>query len=155
MADLTEIDEELCESSTWDFSDLRALYVNCTLKRSPEVSNTQGLADRSIAIMRRNGVAVDVIRAVARRAVSVAELPETDGAPAADHRDLDLTDALIRLPPKQRQAVAYHYLAGLPYADVAAVLGGSADAARRAAADGVATLRRTYPGRNARRGEPR
>jgi DNA-directed RNA polymerase specialized sigma24 family protein len=48
------------------------------------------------------------------------------------------------LPPKQRQSVAYHYLAGLPYADVATVLGGSAAAARRAAADGIATLRRTY-----------
>jgi hypothetical protein len=48
----------------WDFSDLRAVYVNCTLKRSPEVSNTQGLADKSIAIMERHGVAVDVIRAV-------------------------------------------------------------------------------------------
>jgi multimeric flavodoxin WrbA len=64
MADLTEIDEQLCASSPWDFSDLRALYVNCTLKRSPAVSNTQGLADGSIAIMRRNGVTVDVIRAV-------------------------------------------------------------------------------------------
>jgi len=64
MADLTEIDVQLCASSPWDFSDLRALYVNCTLKRSPAVSNTQGLADRSIAIMRRNGVAVDVVRAV-------------------------------------------------------------------------------------------
>jgi multimeric flavodoxin WrbA len=38
--------------------------VNCTLKRSPEVSNTQGLVDRSIAIVERRGVAVDVIRAV-------------------------------------------------------------------------------------------
>jgi multimeric flavodoxin WrbA len=38
--------------------------MNCTLKRSPEVSNTQGLADKSIAIMKRHGVAVDVIRAV-------------------------------------------------------------------------------------------
>ena len=47
---------------------------------------------------------------------------------------------------KQRQAVAYHYLAGLPYADVAAILGGSADAARRAAADGIAALRRRYHG---------
>jgi multimeric flavodoxin WrbA len=64
MADLTEIDEQLCASSQWDFSDLRALYVNCTLKRSPEPSNTQALADRSIAIMERNGVHVDVIRAV-------------------------------------------------------------------------------------------
>src|ERR1700751_711130 len=47
-----------------DYSDLRALYINCTLKRSPEVSNTQGLADLSIAIMRRLGVTVDVVRAV-------------------------------------------------------------------------------------------
>ena len=64
MAGLTEFDEQLCEQSGWDFSDLRAVYINCTLKRSPEVSNTQALGDRSIAIMRRNGVAVDVIRAI-------------------------------------------------------------------------------------------
>jgi hypothetical protein len=48
----------------WDFSDLRVVYINCTLKRSPEVSNTQGLADNSIAIMREHGVEVNVIRAV-------------------------------------------------------------------------------------------
>ena len=48
--------------------------------------------------------------------------------------------------------MAYHYLAGLPYADVAGILGGSADAARRAAADGIATLRRTYPGVAPRKG---
>src|SRR5881409_220282 len=46
------------------YSDLRAVFINCTLKRSPEVSNTQGLADRSIEIMRAHGVTVDVIRAV-------------------------------------------------------------------------------------------
>ena len=47
-----------------DYSDLSALYINCTLKRSPEVSHTQALADRSIAIMDANGVSVEVIRAV-------------------------------------------------------------------------------------------
>ena len=51
-----------------------------------------------------------------------------------------------RAAGKQRQAVAYHYLAGLPYAEVAAILGGTPDAARRAAADGIAALRRTYRG---------
>jgi multimeric flavodoxin WrbA len=56
--------EQLCAGSSWDFSDLSALFINCTLKRSPEVSNTRGLADRSIAIMRRLGVDVEVIRAV-------------------------------------------------------------------------------------------
>jgi len=33
--------------------------------------------------------------------------------------------------------------AGLPYAEVAAILGGTVEAARRAAADGIATLRRS------------
>ncbi|MEU8831826.1 flavodoxin family protein [Streptomyces sp900116325] len=44
--------------------DLRALIFNCTLKRSPERSNTQGLIDRSAAIMRGQGVSVDVVRAI-------------------------------------------------------------------------------------------
>jgi multimeric flavodoxin WrbA len=48
----------------WDFGDLRAVVVNCTLKPSPSPSHTQGLLDRSIGIMRAHGVAVDVIRAV-------------------------------------------------------------------------------------------
>jgi hypothetical protein len=64
VTELSAQQEALCEQSRWDFSDLRALYVNCTLKRSPEVSHTQGLADRSIEIMRRQGVTVDVIRAI-------------------------------------------------------------------------------------------
>ena len=61
---LSERDEQLCERSRWDFGDVRAIYINCTLKRSPEASNTQGLADHSIAIMERLGVAVEVVRAV-------------------------------------------------------------------------------------------
>jgi multimeric flavodoxin WrbA len=46
------------------FDDLSALYINCTLKPSPELSHTQALADRSISIMEKQGVTVDVIRAV-------------------------------------------------------------------------------------------
>ena len=57
----------------------------------------------------------------------------------------DLWDALARLPHKQRLAVAYHYLAGLPYREIAEITGGTTDAARRAAADGVKALRATYP----------
>lgn len=89
--------------------------------------------------------AFDVTRARARRAVPTDQVPETAG-PADPGRDDDLAEALDGLPAKQKQAVAYHYLAGLPYAEIAAILGGSPDAARRAAADGIATLRRTYPG---------
>ena len=64
MTELTEMQSELCEKSETDYSDLSAFFINCTLKRSPEVSNTQGLMDISMEIMRRNGVAVDCIRAV-------------------------------------------------------------------------------------------
>jgi multimeric flavodoxin WrbA len=61
---LSERQAALCETSSWDFSDLRALFLNCTLKRSPEVSHTEGLIRMSRAIMERNGVAVDVVRPV-------------------------------------------------------------------------------------------
>ena len=47
-----------------DYSDLSAVVVNCTLKRSPEASNTQALADRSIGVLTEQGVAVEVIRAI-------------------------------------------------------------------------------------------
>ena len=56
--------EELGDQSQWNFSGLRALFVNCTLKRSPETSHTPGLANISMEIMRRQGAAVDTVRAV-------------------------------------------------------------------------------------------
>jgi multimeric flavodoxin WrbA len=62
--ELGETEERLSAESRWDFSDLKALYINCTLKPSPQVSNTRALADRSMAIMRSNGIAVEVLRAV-------------------------------------------------------------------------------------------
>ena len=87
--------------------------------------------------------AIDFGRAKARRAIPVHELPESAAVVTAD-ADTDLADALSRLPDKQKQVIAYHYLAGLPYAEIASIIGGSTDAARRAAADGVAALRRTF-----------
>ena len=56
--------EQPLPDSPWDFSDLGAVYVNCTLKRSPERSHTEGLAERSIHIMEGNGVSVELVRAV-------------------------------------------------------------------------------------------
>jgi len=47
-----------------DYSDLGALFVNCTLKRSPETSNTRGLIDVSARIMEKEGVHVSHLRAV-------------------------------------------------------------------------------------------
>ena len=40
---LNDKQKELCTQSRWDFSDLRAVVLNCTLKRSPELSHTEGL----------------------------------------------------------------------------------------------------------------
>jgi RNA polymerase sigma factor (sigma-70 family) len=87
--------------------------------------------------------AIDLLRKAARQAIPVAELPAVPSAADVDHRDLDLQRALAELPDKQRFCLVYHYLVGLPYAEVAEILGGTQTAARRAAADGIAKLRTT------------
>ena len=85
-------------------------------------------------------------RAESRRPATLEELPEhPTSVGIMGGSETDLGAALNALPRKQRQSVAYHYLAGLPYAEVATILGGTQDAARRAAADGIATLRKTVP----------
>ena len=90
--------------------------------------------------------AIDITRKRARHAIPVAAPPETALATSDDRFDSndDLVHAMRHLPPKQRQAVAYHYLGGLPYTEVAAIIGGNTAAARRAAADGISHLRRTF-----------
>lgn len=47
-----------------DFAGIRAVFVNCTLKPSPQVSNTQGLMELSIELMRSRGVDVQTLRFV-------------------------------------------------------------------------------------------
>lgn len=59
---LNEQQLEMCTTSTWDFSDLNALFLNCTMKRSPEMSHTDGLIGISKAIMEKNGITVEVLR---------------------------------------------------------------------------------------------
>ncbi|CAN5748688.1 RNA polymerase sigma factor [soil metagenome] len=93
--------------------------------------------------------AIDLLRTRVRTPVPTRDLPESTTVQVMpSDADTDLWRALEALPFKQRGAVAGHYLAGLAYAEVGAALGSSEVAARRAAADGIATLRRTY-----RRGE--
>jgi len=55
---------DLCEQNEWDFSDLKALFLNCTLKKSPELSHTEGLIQISKLIMEKNKVKVDILRPV-------------------------------------------------------------------------------------------
>jgi multimeric flavodoxin WrbA len=98
MTDTTAPNDE------WRFDDLRALYVNCTLTRSPEPSHTQGLIDRSVAIMERHGVAVDQLRAVDHD-IATGVWPdmtehgwESDAWPAIYRRVLD-ADILVLCGP--------------------------------------------------------
>jgi multimeric flavodoxin WrbA len=54
----------MTSAADFHFTDLRAVYINCTLNPSPAPSHTQTLMNTSIALMRRLGVAVEEFRAV-------------------------------------------------------------------------------------------
>jgi RNA polymerase sigma factor (sigma-70 family) len=110
------------------------------LRAYPELESGVNVEAWLVRIAQRKSI--DVLRAQGRRAVPVAEIPESS---ALDNGwDVDLWDALKALPDKQRQTVAYHHLAGFSHREVAAIVGGSEAAARRAAADGIAALRKSY-----------
>ncbi|MFI5585641.1 RNA polymerase sigma factor [Amycolatopsis sp. NPDC051758] len=111
------------------------------LKAYPELPAEANVQAWLVTIAHRK--AIDVTRAQARRPVPIGDVPDRPGR--AEAWDGDLWDALARLPDKQRTAVAYHYVAGLPYREIAEITGGSTDAARRAAADGIKALRAIYP----------
>ncbi len=125
----------------WSETFLSALIAYPQL---PADANVQGWL---VTIAHRKSI--DLIRARNRRALPTDELPEggsitgaISAIEAPGDYNVDLWDAVDRLPPKQRQAVAYHHVGGLPYAEVAELMGVSVAAARRSASDGVASLRR-------------
>ncbi len=87
-----------------DFSGLKALFINCTLKPSPAPSNTQGLAEISIAIMEKLGVDVETIRAVDHE-IATGVYPdmrehgaESDEWPAIQEKVM-AADVLVLLTP--------------------------------------------------------
>ena len=61
---LNEQQQALCDESPFDYTGLKALFLNCTLKPSPQPSHTRRLIDVSAAIMEENGVDVEVLRPV-------------------------------------------------------------------------------------------
>lgn len=114
------------------------------LKAYPQLAEDANVEAWLVTIAHRK--AIDATRAAARRPVVVERLPERPaGSGQPGDGDPSLWDALKTLPTKQRLAVAYHYLGGLPYKEIAAITGGSTDAARRAASDGIRVLRSTCP----------
>lgn len=46
------------------FAHLSAVFINCTLKKSPELSHTEGLMRRSMAVMEAQGVSTTLLRLV-------------------------------------------------------------------------------------------
>ena len=101
---LTDRQMAAIEASETDYSDLRAFFINCTLKRSPEPSHTDLLAGTSMAIMREQGVAVTTIRAV-DHVIAPGVQPdmtehgfERDDWPAIQQQVMD-ADILVLLTP--------------------------------------------------------
>ncbi len=91
--------------------------------------------------------AFDQHRATRRNPLPIEAVPEGSGRSGTAMEDVDeLWLALNTLTPRQREVVAYHHLVGLSYVEVAAILGGTEAAARRAAADGMKKLRALYEG---------
>ncbi len=123
----------------WSETLMSALRAYPTL---PEGSNVRGWL---VTIAHRR--AIDQLRSKGRAPVPSGHLPErSDGTrdQDADAPDQRLLAAVRGLPPKQRGAVVYRYLADMSYAEVAALIDSSETAARRSAADGIAALRRTF-----------
>jgi len=61
---MNEKQRALCAGHDYDFSDLKAVFVNCTLKPSPALSHTEQLMKVPQAIMEANGVETEMIRLV-------------------------------------------------------------------------------------------
>jgi RNA polymerase sigma factor (sigma-70 family) len=126
-----------------DAQDAAAETFLAALRAYPRLRPDSDVRAWLVTIAHRK--ALDVLRARARHAVPVAEVPERPARAPEPDRDDELWDAVRALPDKQRAALTYHYVADLPYAEVGALMGTSEAAARRSAADAVKALRRRYP----------
>jgi len=87
--------------------------------------------------------AVDEHRSRARRPLAV-EAPEPVSDVGGTDPEPALWDDVRRLPEKQRVAVVHRFVADLDYAEIGAVMGTSAEAARRNVHEGVTKLRKTW-----------
>ncbi|GAA3720245.1 RNA polymerase sigma factor [Nonomuraea antimicrobica] len=132
----------------YDADDAWSETFLSAMRAYPDLPETANVEAWLVTIAHRK--AIDVLRVAKRSPLPVDEVPEAPEAPTGrdipDSEDSDLWAVVKELPSKQRQAVAYRYVAGLTYAEIAEILGGTVEAARRAAADGLKNLRKKYPG---------
>ena len=119
------------------------------LRRWPDLPEDSNVEAWLVRVATRK--TIDVARARARRAVPTDRVTELGGADHRDgvdaaidpaERDGDVWGVVAALPDRQREAIAYHYLGGLRHTETAELTGSTPAAVRRAAADGLAALRR-------------
>jgi len=87
-----------------DFSSLKVVYINCTLKKSPEKSHTESLIEVSKAIMAKENVKIDEIRLIDHQVASgiYPDMTEhgwsTDEWPVLSKRILDADILIVGTP---------------------------------------------------------
>ena len=131
VASVGPADADDCFQETW-IAALRAY---------PRLERTDNLRAWLLRIAQRK--AIDSARARARLATPAESLPERAAAPPANGRP-ELWESLRQLPDKQRAAVFCRSVLGMPYAELAELLGCSQDAARRSVHEGLKTLREEW-----------
>lgn len=101
---LSSFQKKLNDESPYDFSSLKALFINCTLKKSPAVSHTEGLMKMSQSIMEANGIQTELIRAVDHK-IAFGVYPdmkeqgwESDEWPAIQEKVMDADILVIGTP---------------------------------------------------------
>ena len=112
------------------------------LRAYPKLREASNLRGWILTIAHRK--AMDHHRSRVRRAEPVADVPERAGRSVDLDGEPELWRAVRALPPKQQAAVVARYVNDLPYRDIARMTGGTEEAARRNAADGIAKLREVW-----------
>jgi DNA-directed RNA polymerase specialized sigma24 family protein len=131
VASVGSVDADDCFQETW-IAALRAY---------PRLEHGDNLRAWLMKIAQRK--AIDSHRARARRPLPVAEPPEVaeGGEPPVPVNGQPVWARVRELPEKQRMAVFLRGAADLSYAEVAAALDCSQDAARRSVHEGLKKLR--------------
>jgi RNA polymerase sigma factor (sigma-70 family) len=128
---------------TQDAEDCFQETFLAALRAYPRLRDASNLRGWALTIAHRK--AMDAHRSRARRPEPVEAVPDRRGVPAGE-RDPALWSAVRRLPPRQRSAVVARFVNDLPYREIARLVGGTEEAARRNVADGLKKLREAWRG---------